>query len=384
MAKIVHLCMCGPVTDGWSYQENLLVKYHRKMGHDVSVIASEWIWGEDGNLKKDRRKTYVNEHDVTVIRLAIEHNKGIEFKFKKYVDFYKTLEKEKPDILFVHGCQFLDIWKVRDYLKRNTQVKAYIDNHADFSNSGTTWLSKNILHGIVWKAGAIAIEPYIRKFYGVLPARVDFLKDMYGLPKGKIELLVMGADDELVEVANCQSVKDEIRKACNFTKDNFVIVTGGKIDYAKRQTLLLIKAIQMIPDENLRLIIFGSVEDAIKDEFYELCGKDRRIQYIGWISVEDSYKYFAVSDLAVFPGRHSVMWEQVVGQGIPLVCKYWEGTTHIDIGGNVRFIYEDSVEKICEIIEEARNEYSEMKKMAVENNYRDFLYQRIAAKAIEE
>lgn len=52
MDKIVHVCLCGPVTDGWSYQDNLLSKYHKELGYEVSIITSEWIWGEDGNLKR--------------------------------------------------------------------------------------------------------------------------------------------------------------------------------------------------------------------------------------------------------------------------------------------------------------------------------------------
>lgn len=52
------------------------------------------------------------------------------------------------------------------------------------------------------------IEPYVKKFYGVLPARVDFLIDVYNLPKEKCELLVMGADDDLVK----KNEKPEIRK----------------------------------------------------------------------------------------------------------------------------------------------------------------------------
>ncbi len=38
--KIVHLCMAGPYTQGYSYQENILPKYHVKLGFDVTVLTS--------------------------------------------------------------------------------------------------------------------------------------------------------------------------------------------------------------------------------------------------------------------------------------------------------------------------------------------------------
>ncbi|MEI3418815.1 MAG: hypothetical protein V8Q86_09895 [Blautia sp.] len=46
-----------------------------------------------------------------------------------------------------------------------------------------------------------AIEPYTEKFFGVMPSRVDFLSDIYGIDKKKCGLLVMGADDDAVAEA---------------------------------------------------------------------------------------------------------------------------------------------------------------------------------------
>ncbi len=386
MRKIVHICLCGPMTDGFSYQENLLAKYHKKLGYEVSIITSEWIWGEDGKLTKDGRSYYRNEYDIPVFRLSIKHDKTIEAKFKRYTGLYRIVEKEKPEVLFIHGCQFLDLWVLRKYIKKRPGVQVFIDNHADFSNSGTNFLSRVFLHKGIWKAGAKAISPYVQKFYGVLPARVDFLINMYGLSKEKTQLLVMGADDELVEAASTPEVRNSVRNKLGYSSENFVMITGGKIDYAKRQTLLLMEAVQRLDNPDIRLVIFGSVEEDIKDEFRRLCNADSRICYIGWIKAEDTYPYFAASDLAVFPGRHSVMWEQAAGQGIPMVVKYWEGTTHVDVGGNVRFLYQDTTEEIMQILEPLITnsaDYASMKKSAMEKGKEVFSYCRISKRAID-
>lgn len=197
--KITHLCLCGPVTDNWTYQDNLLPKYHKKLGYDVSVITSQYIWNNDGKLDLDKRNTYYNEYGIKTIRLELKNDKKYSYRFRRYKDLFKNIVNEAPDILFVHGVQFLDIKYVIKYVQEHKNVKVFVDNHADFSNSARNFLSKNILHKIIWRYYAHSIEPYTTKFYGVLPARVDFLKDVYKLPKEKIELLVMGADDEKVE-----------------------------------------------------------------------------------------------------------------------------------------------------------------------------------------
>lgn len=385
MKTIVHVCLTGPYTDGLTYQENLLAKYHVKIGYDVSILASQYQWGINNNLEKYTNTKYINQHGVRVFRLPLLYG-TINTRLKWYIGMYKQLELLQPNILFVHGCQFLNIFTIVRYLKQHPNVKVYVDNHADFSNSATNWLSKNILHKFLWRICAKAIEPYTTKFYGVLPARVDFLKNIYKLPIKKCELLVMGADDEMVEKSNNPEVRTQIRKQHNISDDDFLIVTGGKIDKAKKQTLLLMQAVKQIQNSKLNLIVFGSVEKDLKQKIQEMVD-GKKIQYIGWIDSHDSYLFFSAADLVCFPGRHSVFWEQVVGQGIPLVVKDWQGTHHIDVGGNVAFLKQDTIEEIQQIIEELVNKsekYQKMKQIARQKGMKNFSYEDIARRSINK
>ena len=317
----------------------------------MTLIASKWIWGTDGKLCFDDRSEYINDDGVKMIRLPMKGKENFQNKLKKYVNVYDTIAKEKPDILFVHGLSYVDIGTVARYLKKHPQVVAYADNHADLTNSGTNWLSLHILQKGIWKYYAHKINPYIKKFYGVLPVRVDFLTDIYGLPKEKCELLVMGADDELVAAASTDEVKNKIRKQYKISPDDFLVMTGGKIDQWKTQTLLLMEAVRNIKSEKVKLIVFGSVAPELKEKV-ETLADGKKVQYIGWIQARDSYQYFAAADLVVFPGRHSVFWEQVAAQGIPMLCKDLPGTHHVDVGGNVRFLNEDSEKEIRKEINE--------------------------------
>lgn len=384
--KIVHLCLANFYIEGFGYQENLLPKFHKQMGYEVEVITSLFTFDENGKgcfLKKGG--TYINEHGIKITRLEYK-NKRLSKILRQYVGTYEAICESNPDIIFIHGCQFLDIKYVIKYVKRYPHVKVYVDNHADFSNSARNYLSNYILHRIIWRYCAHLIEPYTSKFYGVLPARVDFLKDVYNIPQEKIELLVMGADDEEVEKAKDENVRKLIRSKYNIKQNDFLIVTGGKIDNAKKQTLLLMEAIKRIKNENVKLLIFGSVINDLKDKFNSLVDGEK-VQYIGWVHSSDSYKYFAAADLVVFPGRHSVFWEQVVGLGIPMVVKYWRGTTHVDLGGNCKFLYNDSADEIYEVLLSLinnKNEIFKMKEVAETKGMKYFSYKNIALKAIQK
>ncbi|MCD8013371.1 MAG: glycosyltransferase family 4 protein [Lachnospiraceae bacterium] len=382
--KILHITLRGPVTDGWNYQDNMLIKYHKKLGHDVYMLTSKWIWGSDGKMHKTDKDRYDDKDGVHFVRIEIKGKDNFQNKFKRFENVYEEIERISPDFIFAHAAQYLDIVEVGKYVRNNPNVRLVVDCHVDFSNSASNWISKNILHRIIWGWHFRYIAKYADHVYGVLPARVEFLKNIYHVDPQKVSLLVMGADDELVEQA---LLKDNIRSFRNkyeINETDFLIVSGGKIDKAKWQTLLLLEAVAKNKDEKLRLIIFGSVDESIKDRFMQYID-GRRIQYVGWIDSADSYQFFGAADLVVFPGRHSVFWEEVAGMGKPMICKYWEGTTHVDKGGNVRFLYEDTLEAMQDAIEECKEpeKYTYMCKLANENQY-TFRYTEISKSCLPD
>lgn len=381
--RIVHLCLYGPVMDGWNYQDNMLSKYHKVLGHEVTIVASKWVWNKDNKLEKYDKSDYVNSDGVRVIRLDIKGKKTVLSKFKRYINLEQVLNELHPDVLFIHNAAYLDIVKVVKYLKNHRSVKVFVDNHNDFSNSATNWISKNLLHKGLWRVMYKKLNPYTKKFYGVLPARVDFLTNIYKTPASKTELLVMGADDEKVIEANSDNNKQKIRHKWDIGENDILIVTGGKIDQFKAQTLLLMQAVKNINKPGIKLIVFGSVSPELRSQVNRL-SDGKQVQFIGWIDANQSYEYFAAADLVVFPGRHSVFWEEVAGIGKPMICKYWDGTTHIDNGGNVKFLYQDSVAEIQEAINETINpeNYQKMSSIAIENA-KKFCYKDIALRCIK-
>ncbi|GAA5361902.1 hypothetical protein BOVMAS18_06680 [Streptococcus uberis] len=380
--KIVQICLTGQYNPTLTYQDNMFAKYYTKLGLDVYTIATPYSLNENGKeVFVDTEKSII-ENQGTLIRLSLKKPIKFNKKFRRYNGLFETLEEISPDILYIHGCQFLDIRKVVKYLKLNRNIKVYVDNHSDFSNSARNFLSKNILHKIIWKKCAQSILPYTNKFYGVLPSRVEFLKNIYDIPSEKIELLVLGSDDEIINKVNDINLKKQLREKFGIKEKDFLIVTGGKIDSFKKQTLLLMEAIKFIDKDDIKLLIFGSIEDSIKEEFNKLLIKDK-IMYAGWATAEDSYRLFNIANIVCFPGRHSVYWEQTVGMGLPLLVKYWDGMEHIDFDGNLMYLSNDSANEIMEkTLLIYNNDYLKMKTVA-ESYSKKFLYSKITKQSIE-
>ena len=386
--KILHVCLSNFYIDDYSYQENMLTKFHVLHGHDVTVLASLVTFNKQGkNTHLPKESTYYVNDGYKVIRVNYK-KKGIynfNKRFRYYNNIYDKIVAEKPDIIFIHGCQFMDIKHIKRYVLHNDNVKVFVDNHADFINSATNWLSKNILHKMFWRYCAKIIEPITEIFYGVTPNRCVFLEEVYKIPRSKIKLLVMGVDDKLVNHITSSRIdfKEYYRSELNLHKDDFVITTGGKIDCAKNIHLLM-ESVKELDNPRIKLLIFGNIAPEIK-ELFDSLNNHISIIHLGWRSHDDIIRLFLISDLTVFPGTHSVLWEEAVGCGIPSVFKYWEGMTHVDVGGNCVFLKEDSTKEIQRVVSnilENKEIYEKMLKSSLEKKDQ-FFYSNIAARAIE-
>lgn len=382
--KILHVCLAQIYSDDYSYQENLLTDYHKKQGNEVYIIASLLSFNSVGQLSLLNESTYKTKDDIKVYRIDYKGPmKGSSRFFRRYNHIERILDVIKPEIIFIHGCQFVDIFKFIKYKKENRNTRLYIDNHADYINSATNWLSMNILHKMIWRYCAKLSETYVEKFWGVTPLRCDFLQKVYKINPSKIGLLIMGVDDAKLDFKKRFEIREKIRDKLNISNDDFVIITGGKID-KKKNIHLLIKALTNIEDNHIKLVVFGNPVSDFASEFDELMTHENII-ILGWINSEEVYNYFWASDLVVFPGSHSVLWEQAAGSGMPCIFKHWKGMEHVDIGGNCEFFEEDSVDEIERVLLSVISNpdvYTNMQKVAL-SAIEYFSYSNIAKKSIE-
>lgn len=381
--KIVHLCLSNFYIDNYSYQENILPKYHVKLGFDVTVIASLVSFNSEGKgCLLPNSGEYMSNDGYKVVRMNYRKWPSLRFckRFRLYTSTYTLLKREKPDILFIHGTSFGDITQVCKYLRKHPAIKVYADSHADWINSGRNWLSLQVLHKIIWKHYTQMLLPYLQRIYGVLPIRCQFLIDIYGVPRDMIELLPLGVDDDAIP-QNRQQVRSKIRKEFGVLDDDIVIITGGKINNLKRIHYLM-KAVNELNSVRVRLFIFGTIADDFRKEFEE--NLSDKITFVGWSSPMQIINYMLASDIACFPGTHSILWEQAVGLSLPCIFRDWKGIHHVNVNGNCIFLKEDSVNAIIEAIERMLEPsfYSKIRELA-SVAAGNFLYSNISKKAIE-
>lgn len=380
--KIVHIMPSAPYNDYWGYQDNLLPKYQEKLQHDVTVIATNTI-NKDGKIVETDCRDYVLNDGVRVIRLKRKkYCNKILTNLRSKLDVYDLLCKIEPDYIFFHGLVSSSIYDVVKYKKKHSHCIVVQDNHLDYYNGPKTKGMKSVFLRFFYRHVVRKTIRYIDKVYGVTPWRKKYVEEYFRVPKSKTDILIMGADDEKIDFIHREQIRKNIRINYGITVNDFLIVTGGKIDKAKN-VIELMKACADLP--NVKLLIFGSINADIEGEVDLILSKNKNIISIGWISSEKVYDYFLAADLVCFPGTHSVLWEQACACKVPCLFKRWPDMEHLNNGGNSVFIDDITVERLKAYIEKYHytDDYYEMKENANSNKTDIYLYSKIAEKSLD-
>jgi glycosyltransferase involved in cell wall biosynthesis len=322
--------LCDFYNEALEYQENLLVKYYVKHGHEVTVIASTFDsvfdYYSDRHDKTAPPRIY-EDRGAKIIKLQYRYN--ILNRLRAYTRIDEILAREAPDLIYVHDIM-LNFPEAIRYVQSHPGCRMIMDYHADYSNSGRNALSIRILHGVIRKWFLDRARPHLSRIFPIVPASAVFLNEVYKVPHMEMEVLPLGADTDQVAETKKREEGRRLRKLLGISANDLVIFTGGKLVPAKK-TELLIEAVCSLRDVSLHLIVVGDSDAPnaeYKKQLMELAGGHSRIHFIGWLGRTDIYSYLDMANLAVFPASQSILWQQAIAMGLPLVVG---DTGHQDI-----------------------------------------------------
>ena len=387
--RIVHVCLAQFYIDGFGYQENILPRIHAETGHDVTIVASTETYVGNTKLAHVAVSSYRNEDGIEVHRLPYSSwvPRPIRSKIRAYRGLTTRLEELRPDLIFVHDVQFYDFLKIAKYARRSG-AKVVADCHADYVNSARDFISRHILHAIFYRWIVRRVDWCVSRYWATLPIRSTFLQEMYGLPANKIELLPFGVDDRGLGAEQRMTLRRQTRAAMGIPENAKVLVTGGKLDLRKNIHLLVDVFSSLRREgrlENMHLIVFGQPDAEVRER---LAGIDigAEVKFAGWIRAPEISSMLLAGDLAIFPGTHSVLWEQAIGLGLPTVFHLWPGMEHLDLDGNALFIDDANRATLEALLEKLALDDGPIPGMAAiagERGPKHFTYSAIAAKALE-
>ena len=378
--KVLILTTGNSFTPSMLYKENYLIKAAKEHGHQVVVFANQYTYikGQECMVREEeivdgytiRRYPYVN-----YISTAITN------KIRNIRNLNKEIILEKPDLIFVNCAQVYNVKQLKEIKRQLPNVKIVLDFSTKYLNSARNWISKNVLHGFIYKSWIQKALPYVDKVFYISAESRDFAKEVYGIPTYLMEHNNLPGETISLELK--QFYRNEVRQKLGMSDEIFLLYSG-KI-YPEKRVDQLIRAFSYVKNPRLKLIIIGAYicEDSYKEEVSSLINSDQRITFMTFVSGSELTKYVSACDLYIQPGSISQTCQTAVCCGAPLCFN--DVPTHREIFNGNGF-FADSQEELCQVIERVSTNPDQLKnmstlsyKMAMEELDYRIIYNKILA-----
>ncbi len=313
------------------YQENLLAKWNRKEGHEVTVITSDryypiedydnaWFPVMGARIRNPGIETV---DDYKIIRLPIL----FEFKHRPWIKkLSKTIIKLNPDIIMVHGTGSFNLSRCA-FIAKKLGIPCIADNHMIFHV-----IQKNVFAKIYYYLNQLLIKAYLLKlvymFIGVSNETCEYLEKIEKIPLNKIFYLPLGIDEEIFNSFS----KD------NKSKDYFIVTQTGKLSDDKKPQWLAQAIIQLLDKKNykikLNLVGGGSkkIIDQIKKSFKK-SNLENNLVINDFVEVKKLTSIFQNSDICVYPNGTSLSALEAAACGSVVIMADYPVSIHRESQG---------------------------------------------------
>jgi 1,2-diacylglycerol 3-alpha-glucosyltransferase len=318
--KVLHVCICGPFTDGLAYQENELIEQHVALGHDVTLIAATDTYGPDKQIVHTEAGSTRLSCGAKLIRLPYAWGlRGwLATKIRAHRGMRECIECIQPDRIFFHGLTAWDLLAVAAYVRRNPSVKLFADCHEDFNNSAMSWASRELLHKRFYKSIFQHCINQISEVLCVTVESLDFAVNFYGSDRAKTRMYPLGGVIE--SAATNVRRRADFRSRLGFTEADLVITQTGKLDRTKK-LISALQAFRANPSPCLKFVIAGRMSEEVKAECLPLIEADARIIDLGWQSTDELRFVLAGSDFFLQPFGQTVTTQMAMCHGCVILAQ---------------------------------------------------------------
>lgn len=377
---IVHLWTAGPFMDESTYQETMLANSNRKNNEDVIIVTTNMEYCLDDSVKPCETGEYMNSHGVKIVRLDT-HKPNLKSKHNVRL-IYKELCRLKPDFIMNHVFNPTSCMAIHEYKKKMPSCKVVADSHMTRYNSfGERLTIRDMMICALMRITGLICYKDIEKFYGITEQTVDMMVYYFGVPRDKTEYLPLGYNPEHVCFDDISKCRQSIRLKYRIPDASTIFITGGKLSPTKK-TYELIRVFERV--ENAALIVFGDFSDAeYESSVRSIAGSN--VIFTGALKSKEIYDMFLGSDIAVFPGGPSVLRQEAVACGVPIIMACnddGDATINVILNNNglsIRPDWKDN--ELLDSIKEVINEFPEYKSRAMElaqGEFGKYSYDRLA------
>ncbi|MFO8050513.1 MAG: glycosyltransferase family 4 protein [Thermoplasmatota archaeon] len=307
----------------FGYEEYYSAREQAALGHEVHVITSDRIFpfSDVENMLSDIGSPYKDR----MRPLGIEEIEGFKIhrhktRFEVLYDFivYGGIEEDirelRPDVVHAHGLWQWGTYKAAK-LKEELGYKLVIDEHAYATTYDQT---DNLRNFVLDKEYRFLRAPFARKnlrkadeVVAICQETVNFLEEFFDYEKA--HLIPLGVDHR--KFSFDEKARRETRKDMGVREDEYLLITAGRLDSAKRLELF-VKAVDELGREDVRFLIIGRGDIAYLEKLKDMNVKG--VTFAGFKSSEELSKLYSASDIGLW-GKASITIREAMGCRLPLI-----------------------------------------------------------------
>jgi glycosyltransferase involved in cell wall biosynthesis len=366
MKIIIIINYIGPIR---VFLFNKINEYLKKSNSFLKVI---FLSETDKNRNWDREKDMNFDYEVLNNFAIREHGKDLNTFFVN-PGILKLLNKENPDKIICFGWDHFAAYVANWWARKNKKDFILWSGSTKYERSWRRTLFSPLVKYLIKRTD---------KFFAYGTRAKEYLIHL-GAHTSSIQLFFNTIDIDFFE-KNTNNITDLEKKRIKDKigiKTNKVILFSGRLIEMKG-IFEMVEGFKLYTDGNEKasLVIMGTGPD---EEKLKKKIKEERIEnvfFVGFVQYKDLYKFYAISDLLLFPSRQDI-WGLVVNEalacGLPVITTEKVGAS-VDLVENTKngFIIppncpkciRDSIAKVFEnSLDEQNNSRIILEKTRVEN-----------------
>jgi len=195
----------------------------------------------------------------------------------------------------VYHCNELDSWLVGLALKAFQGSRCVVDIHEHYSEEFAETRFPIFLRGIVQYLVASGMWVFSQYTDGVVVAKSSLLKDFEYLPEDKLELV-----QNFSPLRNFSN-DPEVETKNKLPSHEFRMIHLGLFG-VRRGWPQLLKAMKILDDRDIKLLIVGKIADGSEKEFHQQCidsGLRESVEMIDWLPIDEAMELVKTSHLGL-------------------------------------------------------------------------------------
>ncbi|MFW3146834.1 MAG: glycosyltransferase family 4 protein [Thermoplasmatota archaeon] len=307
----------------FGYEEYFSAREQAAMGHEVHVITSDRIFPfknvekmlrDIGSPYKDRDRPRGTEETEGFKVHRLKTTMEVLYDFMIYGDIERKLTEIEPDVVHAHN---LWTWGARAASKAKGKLgyKLILDEHG---YSTTYDQTKNLRNFLLDKEYRLLRAPIARRsleeadeVVAICQETMEFLRDFYNYRDA--HLIPLGIDHRMFSFSD--EARRKKRKELGIGDDEFLLITAGRLDSAKKLELF-IEAVNGMEGKDVTFVIVGQGDEGYLKMLKSRAGK--KVRFLGFKRPGELSNLYCAADLGLW-GKASITIREAMGCELPLV-----------------------------------------------------------------